>query len=107
MTKLGWENNFIGREDAREYVYEHLVVPHRYCNRCGTHVLESEIESYDYQCVFCDEDLYECETYTKENDIEEISDEDYIELVELVAELGIENLKVKPVEDYENEEMEL
>ena len=39
------------------------IVPNRVCNRCGNHVLTSELEEYKYQCMHCDEDLYEFETH--------------------------------------------
>lgn len=68
-----------------KYVNSHLVVPHRYCNRCGCHVLESDLKDYQYQCMYCDEDLYEFETHTKENDFDEISDFDFVDMIEQVS----------------------
>jgi hypothetical protein len=50
---------------SESYVQKRLV-PNRVCNRCGNHVLTSELEEYPYQCLHCDEDLYEFET-TKTN----------------------------------------
>ena len=46
------------------YVEERLVKDVR-CNRCGMPVLTSDLREhgYEYQCVFCDEDLFEFETY--------------------------------------------
>jgi hypothetical protein len=37
----------------------------RYCNKCHNKVTESVLEEYSYQCVECDEDLYEFETIIK------------------------------------------
>ena len=40
-----------------------------YCNRCGSLVIKSDIgndeNGYKYQCLNCDEDLFESETYKK------------------------------------------
>ena len=33
------------------------------CNRCGSVVLKSDVKGYDYQCMFCDEDLCAIETH--------------------------------------------
>ena len=36
-----------------------------YCNRCGGLCLESETGGYySYQCMFCDEDLFEVEVHS-------------------------------------------
>lgn len=32
------------------------------CKRCGFEVYKSNILEYDFQCLYHDEDLYECET---------------------------------------------
>ena len=32
------------------------------CKKCGREVVKSELKEYSYQCVECDEDLYEFET---------------------------------------------
>ena len=37
------------------------------CGRCGSKLIPSEIDGYDYQCVECDEDFYEFELYVKDN----------------------------------------
>lgn len=34
----------------------------RVCLRCGNKVEESELKDYSYQCLECDEDLFEFET---------------------------------------------
>lgn len=34
----------------------------RYCNKCKSEVTKSDLEEYSYQCMNCDEDLYEFET---------------------------------------------
>lgn len=34
----------------------------RRCNRCGNVVIPSDNNKYDWQCLNCDEDLYEFET---------------------------------------------
>lgn len=31
------------------------------CPHCGKPLVKSDIEGYDYQCFYCDEDFYECE----------------------------------------------
>ena len=36
----------------------------RYCNKCNSKVDKSELEEYSYQCLECDEDLYEFETHS-------------------------------------------
>ena len=45
------------------YVVEHYNEVKRRCNRCGSPVLKSSVEGYSYQCMNCDEDLYEIETH--------------------------------------------
>lgn len=47
------------------YVLERDTLTRR-CNRCGSVVLRSELESYSYQCMNCDEDLYTIETHEGE-----------------------------------------
>lgn len=37
----------------------------KYCNRCHSKVTKSDLEEYAYQCLECDEDLYEIETYSR------------------------------------------
>lgn len=75
-----------------EYVRTHLVSPHRLCNRCGSHVLKSDLEQYPYQCLNCDEDMFECETHEETcaagyQADEEISTFDYCNQIRLVAEV--------------------
>ena len=31
------------------------------CPRCGCFLLESDLPQYDYVCMECDENFYECE----------------------------------------------
>ena len=31
------------------------------CPRCGLPLIPSVISDYDYQCLYCDEDFYDCE----------------------------------------------
>lgn len=31
------------------------------CPHCSKPLVKSDIEGYDYQCFYCDEDFYECE----------------------------------------------
>ena len=31
------------------------------CPRCGLSLIPSVISDYDYQCLYCDEDFYDCE----------------------------------------------
>lgn len=64
---------------SEEYVRKNLV-PYRLCNRCGNHVLKSELEEYTYQCMYCDEDLYSIETHLMEEK-REINDFDFEDLV--------------------------
>lgn len=52
--------------DAVLYYVSHIS-NHR-CNRCNKPVLLSDNKEYTYQCMNCNEDLYEIETYKKEND---------------------------------------
>lgn len=33
------------------------------CGRCGSKLIPSEIDGYDYQCLECDEDFYDFEVY--------------------------------------------
>jgi uncharacterized HAD superfamily protein len=33
------------------------------CNRCNSIVLKSDNIQYKYQCMFCDEDLFDIETH--------------------------------------------
>ena len=48
------------------YVMENDTVNRR-CNKCGSVVLkETNIESYPYQCMACDENMFEIETYLGE-----------------------------------------
>lgn len=44
------------------YVLERDTFTHK-CNRCGCPVLRSDTDGYEYQCMNCDEDLYEIETH--------------------------------------------
>lgn len=60
---------------THKYVSENLVEDCR-CNRCGELVLRnpnflkgSDTNAYPYQCVSCDEDLYEFETHTIKVDL--------------------------------------
>ena len=70
---------------SEAYVRERLV-PYRVCNRCGNHVLTSELDEYAYQCLYCDEDLYSIETHELEEKTE-ISNFDFYDLVEQVHHL--------------------
>lgn len=56
------------------YVLERDTLTRR-CNMCGSVVLRSELESYAYQCMNCDEDLYEIETHEGEPHTTEEFDE--------------------------------
>ena len=48
---------------TKNYVDDRLV-PNRFCNRCGRPILKSDVpEEYPFQCMHCDEDLYEIETH--------------------------------------------
>lgn len=35
----------------------------KYCPHCRKLVIPSEVDGYDWQCLECDEDFYDCETY--------------------------------------------
>ncbi len=35
----------------------------RVCKKCGNIVRKSDLKNYSYQCDYCDEDLYEFETF--------------------------------------------
>lgn len=74
------------------YVESHLVKPSRFCNMCGRHILKSDLEQYEYQCMYCDEDLFGIETRKKMdmngNEIdEEISTFDYCNLIIQVSDI--------------------
>ena len=43
----------------------------RHCNKCQSIVLKADNRRYDYQCMSCDEDLYEFETYMGEYQTDE------------------------------------
>ena len=61
--------------NTHAYVMENDTVNRR-CNRCGSVVLkETNIESYPYQCMNCDENMYEIETHIGEPHTEEELDE--------------------------------
>lgn len=77
-----------------EYIRENLV-PYRHCNRCGSCVLKSELEQYPYQCIYCDEDLFEIETYLDEEK-EQISDFDFSDMVETLVASGYFEHEEKP-----------
>ena len=65
---------------ATEYVVEKLQHK-RKCNCCGSYVLESGIKpEYEYQCMYCDVDLYSIETHTVDD---VISEYDLIDLIEM------------------------
>lgn len=66
--------------NSAKYVKDNLV-PYRLCNRCGSHVLKSELDEYPYQCMYCDEDLFEFETHLMDEK-KEISDFDFEDLIE-------------------------
>lgn len=57
------------------YVMENDTVNRR-CNRCGSVVMrETNIVGYPYQCMACDENMYEIETHIGEPHTEEELDE--------------------------------
>lgn len=65
---------------SEAYVQKHLVRD-RICRRCGRYVLTSELDEYKYQCVHCDEDLYEFETVQTEDSITRTELDELIENV--------------------------
>lgn len=67
---------------SKEYVDSHLVKD-RYCSRCGSPILKSDLEQYPYQCMTCDEDLFEFETTIDLN--KQFNEWDYVQLVKEVA----------------------
>lgn len=48
-------------ENVVENVKKDIV--NRYHNSCNNKVIASDLEEYSYQCLHCDEDLYEFETH--------------------------------------------
>lgn len=54
-------------DDTIKYYLEHKS--NRRCCKCDKPVLLSDNEEYTYQCLNCDEDLYQMETYKKEHDL--------------------------------------
>lgn len=57
------------------YVLENDTINRR-CNMCGAVVLkETFVEGYPYQCMSCDENLYEIETHIGELHTDEELDE--------------------------------
>src|SRR5690606_12123886 len=42
-----------------------IMTIEKLCNRCNNPVEKSFLEEYSYQCIVCDEDLYEFETHEK------------------------------------------
>ena len=72
------------RNKAEQYVREHLI-PYTLCNRCKSHVLKSDNSEYKYQCLYCDEDLYDFEVHQME-ELKEINDFDFEDLINKVME---------------------
>lgn len=70
--------------NSKEYVDSHLVKD-RYCSRCGSPILKSDLKGYPYQCVICDEDLFEFETFVDLDEQPEIDESDYVQLIEETA----------------------
>ena len=60
-------------EAEKEFVKK-LYIPQVHCKRCNGHVLKSQSEDYDYQCLGCDEDLFECETFIVTDEEKELTD---------------------------------
>lgn len=54
----------------KDYVNNKLV-PQIRCRRCHHTVLTSELDSYPFQCVACDEDLYGIETVWSDEPVSE------------------------------------
>lgn len=69
---------------SKEYVDSHLVKG-RYCSRCRSPILKSDLKGYPYQCMTCDEDLFEFETFVDLDEQPEIDESDYVQLVEETA----------------------
>lgn len=68
---------FNAKENPKTYAYvmENDTVNRR-CNKCGSVVLrETNIEGYPYQCMDCDENMYEIETHIGEPHTEEELDD--------------------------------
>lgn len=52
------------QSDTEKYVLNNIHLKRR-CNRCNHVVLTTELkEEYNFQCLYCDEDLYTIETHT-------------------------------------------
>ena len=67
---------------AYSYVRGRLV-PYVHCNKCGAHVLESDIAGYDFKCIYCDKELFASETH-EDKELKEISDFDFEDMVEII-----------------------
>ncbi|MBQ7818580.1 MAG: DUF4314 domain-containing protein [Bacteroidales bacterium] len=63
-------DSFLKIRDIAEYDANNPK-PVQRCNRCHSPVITSDTPGYKYQCLECDEDLYEIETYIGEPMTEE------------------------------------
>ncbi|OME55421.1 hypothetical protein BSK59_13160 [Paenibacillus odorifer] len=59
------------------------------CNRCNNIVSKSVLEEYTYSCDYCDEDLYEFETY-RSNSIVKEKIKKYNDAKEVIEKSGLE-----------------
>lgn len=67
-----WEDT-----EAMQYIAENDTTSVKRCNRCNQPVLRSQTDGYSYQCMNCDEDLYEFEVH----DGECYTPDEYLELL--------------------------
>lgn len=66
-------NSFNAIDSPKSFIYASTrYVPFRKCNRCGGLILRSDTQWYTYQCMNCDEDLYDFETHF--DDVVTVSD---------------------------------
>lgn len=73
---------------AEEKYVQKLFVPQVHCNKCGGHVLKSLHEDYTYQCLNCDEDLFEFETHIVKDEEKKLTDKVLNELALKAYDLG-------------------
>jgi hypothetical protein len=90
------EFNFQQHPKTLIYVLENNTFNRR-CNRCGSVVLKELIKNYPFQCMSCDESLYEIETYL---DAQQTHDE-FIELCRNVCKiLELDRKRCSDCKDY-------
>lgn len=67
LEKLEYDNDYLEYLNFKaNYMVKRmqLIDKHKVdklCPRCHTSLIPSVISDYDYQCLYCDEDFYDCE----------------------------------------------